>query len=50
MYQKDFRQNRKRLRRIDKFNVLISNEKKIVNEINRKNKILINQMNKFKNN
>ena len=50
MYQRNFRQNRKKLRRIDKFNALISNEKKIINDINRKNKILISQMNKFKKN
>ena len=50
MYQRNFRQNRKRLRRIDKFNALISNEKKIVNDVNRENKILISQMNKFKKN
>ena len=29
---------------------MISDEKKIVNDVNRKNKILINQMNKFKKN
>ena len=50
MYQKGFRPNRKRLRRIDKFNALISDEKKIVNDVNKENKILINQMNKFKKN
>ena len=50
MCQRDFKQNKKRLRRIDKFNALISNEKKIVNDVTRKNKILINQMNKFKKN
>ena len=50
MYQKSFRQNRKRLRRIDKFNALISDEKKIVNDVNRKNNEFINLMNKFKRN
>ena len=50
MYQRNFRQNKKRLRRIDKFNALISGEKKIVNDINRKNNEFINLMNKFKKN
>ena len=35
------------MRRINKFNALISDKKKIINDINRKNKILINQINKF---
>ena len=38
------------MRRIDKFNALISDEKKIVNDVNRENKVLINQINKFKRN
>ena len=50
MYQKDFKQNRKRLRKIDKFNALISDEKKIINDVNRKNNEFINLMNKFKKN
>ena len=37
MYQKNFRQNRKRLQKIDKFNALISDERKIINDMNREN-------------
>ena len=50
MYQKDFRQNKKKLRRINKFNALISNERKIVNDVNRENNESIDLMNKFKKN
>ena len=50
MYQKDFRQNKKRLRKINKFNALISDGKKIVNDVNQENNKFINLMNKFKRN
>ena len=36
------------MRRINKFNALISDEKKIVNDVNRENNKFINLMNKFK--
>ena len=38
------------MRRINKFNALISGGKKIINDVNRKNNEFINLMNKFKKN
>ena len=47
MYQRNFRQNRKKLRKIDKFNTLISDERKIINDVNRKNNNSIRLLNEF---
>ena len=48
MYKRDFRQNIKRLRRIDKFNALISGGRKVINDVNRKNNNSIRLLNKFR--